>query len=147
MSQATKDLPVGFELPARTLNLTREKIASFHYMLHHMETGENVPGKNIHTDYEFAKNRGLPDVIADGSQTVAEISRGLTEFFGEGFLRGGNLVTKFIKPVYPGYILKISLVIKGSKQVDDGVRYEMDLSCTNQDSLPVIVGQATAWAS
>ncbi|MFQ5875838.1 MAG: MaoC family dehydratase, partial [Dehalococcoidia bacterium] len=111
MMQATKDLPVGFQLPTRTFELTRESIARFHYMVHRMETGEEVPGKNIHTDPAFARSRGLPDVIADGSQTTAEISRVLTEFFGEGFLRGGSLSTKFIKPVYPDYALNIDLVI------------------------------------
>ena len=72
MTRATVDLPVGYRIPIPRFHLDRENIARFHYVLHHMETGEDRPGKNIHTDYEFARGRGLPDVMADGSQTVAE---------------------------------------------------------------------------
>lgn len=146
MTRATVDLPVGYRIPIPRFRLDRENIARFHYVLHHMETGEDRPGKNIHTDYEFARGRGLPDVMADGSQTVAEISRVLTQFFGEGFLRDGRLVTKFIKPVYPDYTLDITLTITERKQVGHAVRYDMDISCANQHGLLVIVGRATAWA-
>ncbi|MFQ5874730.1 MAG: MaoC family dehydratase [Dehalococcoidia bacterium] len=146
MTQATKDLPIGYRLPAHTFELTRENIAAFHLTLSDVQHGRAKLGPNIHTDPEFARSVGLPDVIADGSQTSAEISRFMTEFFGEGFLRGGSLYTKYIKPVYPGYALSINLVVNDRSEEGDAVRYDMDLTCTNQEELPVIVGRATAWA-
>ena len=55
-------------------------------------------------------------------------------------------MTKFIKPVYPDYVLDIILEVKERVQVGESVRYEMDISCANQHGLLVIVGRATAWA-
>jgi acyl dehydratase len=145
MTQATKEMAVGFRLPTREFTLTREKISAFHVVVSDVETGEPALGKNIHTDPEFARSVGLPDVIADGVQTSAEISRFLTDFFGDGFLRGGRLSTKFIKPVYPGYSLTTDLVITGRAEEGDGVHYDIDVFCANQEDLPVLVGKASAW--
>ena len=146
MTQATKDLQVGYKLPAPVFELTRDNIAAFHLNLSDVEHGKAKLPPNIHTDSEFARSVGLPDVIADGSQTTSEIARYLTEFFGDGYLRGGTLFTKYIKPVFPGNRLDIDLEIVDKVEEGEGVRYEMNLHCTNQDEQVVIVGHAVAWA-
>ena len=146
MTQATKDLQVGYKLPAPAFEITRENITAFHLNLSDVEHGKAKLPPNIHTDPEFARSVGLPDVIADGSQTTSEIARYLTEFFGDGYLAGGTLFTKYVKPVFPGNRLSIDLEIVDRSKEEEDVRYEMNLLCTNQDKLPVIVGHAVAWA-
>ncbi|MCH8088556.1 MAG: hypothetical protein IH955_00920 [Chloroflexi bacterium] len=145
MKKATKDMLIGSKLPTDPFNLSRESIASFHYMISGIEASDNDIKDSIHLDPEFARSVGLPDVIADGAQTSAEISRILTDYFGDGFLEGGCLFTKFIKPVYPDYTLKVDIQIECKSEEGDAVRYDMDISCTNQDDLLVLVGNATAW--
>ena len=145
MSKATKDMPIGSKLPTDPFKLSRESIAAFHYVISGVEGSDKDLGDSIHLDPEFARSVGLPDVIADGAQTSAEISRILTDYFGDGFLEGGCLFTKFIKPVYPDYILKVDIEIEGKSEEGDALRYDMDISCTNQDDLLVLVGNATAW--
>ena len=145
MSKATKDMPIGSKVPTGPFKLSRESIAAFHYAISGVEGSDKDLGDSIHLDPEFARSVGLPDVIADGAQTSAEISRILTDYFGDGFLEGGWLFTKFIKPVYPDYILNIDIEIEGKSEEGDALRYDMDISCTNQDDLLVLVGNATAW--
>ena len=145
MKKATKDMSIGSKLPTDPFNLSRESIASFHYVISGIEASDKGLKDSIHLDPEFARSVGLPDVIADGAQTSAEISRILTDYFGDGFLEGGCLFTKFIKPVYPDYTLKVDIQIEGKSEEGDAVRYDMDISCTNQDDLLVLVGNATAW--
>ena len=145
MKKTTKDMTIGSKLPTDPFNLSRESIASFHYVISGIEASDKGLKDSIHLDPEFARSVGLPDVIADGAQTSAEISRILTDYFGDGFLEGGCLFTKFIKPVYPDYTLKVDIQIEGKSEEGDAVRYDMDISCTNQDDLLVLVGNATAW--
>lgn len=145
MKQATKDIKIGFKLPTEPFNITRENITTFHCLVSGVKTRDDFQEESIHLDPEFARSVGLPDVIADGAQTSTEISRLLTDYFGDGFLSGGHLFTKFIKPVYPNYCLNFDIEVKGRTEEDTGIRYEMGISCSNQDKVLVLVGNASAW--
>ena len=145
MKQATKDIHIGSKLPTEPFNVTRENITTFQCLVHGKKTREDFQEESIHLDPEFARSLGLPDVIAAGGISSAEISRLLTEYFGDGFLSGGHLFTKFIKPVYPNYCLNFDIEVTGRAEEGDAVRYEMDISCSNQDKVVILVGDASAW--
>ena len=64
-------LDVGDKIPALELNeISRSSLA-----LYSEASGDNNP---IHTDIDFAKESGLPDVIAHGMLIMSYLARALT---------------------------------------------------------------------
>ncbi len=78
--------------------------------------GDPMP---IHLDDEFAKEMGLPGIIAHGLCTMAFTSwAALTEVAGSDVSRMKRLAVRFAKPVLPGQDITTSLYEAGSS---DGV--------------------------
>ena len=95
MKVPIEEIEVGYELPPLS-----------HVM--------NVPGMNqgklidpnsgegnaIHFDEQFSRQEGLKAPVATGITSTFYANQLLTDFFGEDWLRGGSLATKFIVPMY-----------------------------------------------
>lgn len=81
---------VGTELPAQTFPITRAALVRY--------AGASGDFNPIHWNEKFAKEVGLPDVIAHGMLTMAEAIRVVTDWVGDP----GAVVeygVRFTKPV------------------------------------------------
>ncbi|MET9128604.1 MaoC family dehydratase [Streptomyces antibioticus] len=87
---AYADVEIGTELPARTFPVTRATLVQY--------AGASGDFNPIHWNERFAKEVGLPDVIAHGMFTMAEAVRVVTDWTGDP----GAVVdygVRFTKPV------------------------------------------------
>ncbi|MFE5209150.1 MaoC family dehydratase [Streptomyces sp. NPDC056600] len=87
---AYADVEVGTELPAQVFRLTRATLVEY--------AGASGDFNPIHWNEKFAKEVGLPDVIAHGMLTMAEAARVVTDWIGDP----GAIVeygVRFTKPV------------------------------------------------
>ena len=69
------DVEVGTELPAQTFPVTRATLVRY--------AGASGDFNPIHWNEKFAKEVGLPDVIAHGMFTMAEAIRVVTDWVGD----------------------------------------------------------------
>ncbi|WP_416959836.1 MaoC family dehydratase [Streptomyces sp. Agncl-13] len=72
---AYDDVEVGTELPAQTFPVTRAALVQY--------AGASGDFNPIHWNEKFAKEVGLPDVIAHGMFTMAEAIRVVTDWTGD----------------------------------------------------------------
>jgi acyl dehydratase len=85
---------VGDELPPLEVQLTRDKLVRY--------AGASLDFNAIHWNERFAKEVGLPDVIAHGMLTMALAGRVVTDWLGDP----GKLIeysTRFTRPVVVPY--------------------------------------------
>ncbi len=71
----TAAVAVGDELPALTVRVTRRDLVVY--------AGASLDFNPIHWNEKFAKDVGLPDVIAHGMLTMALAGRVVTEWVGD----------------------------------------------------------------
>ncbi|MFE7644422.1 MaoC family dehydratase [Streptomyces phaeoluteigriseus] len=118
------DVEVGTELPARSFGVTRATLVQY--------AGASGDFNPIHWNEKFAKEVGLPDVIAHGMFTMAEAVRVVTDWVGDP----GAVVeygVRFTRPVVvpndeQGATIEVSGKI-GAKLDDHTVR--VDLTATS----------------
>lgn len=145
MTKATRELKEGYELPSRSRIITQEIMTKYSEGLNSALSGKRAgSGINIHTDVEFAKAQGLATTMADGMIFTATMSAMMTDFFGEVYLKGGRLQTKFIKPIWPQDHVTFRAVIKSKVPDNSVIKYYLDLWCENQRGETVVVGTVSA---
>lgn len=104
------------------------------------QSGEFIIAEpTIHTDAGYARAQGLPGIIADGMLSTNYISSLLYRHFGLNYLCGGELLTKFIRPVYEDDVVQAHAVVTGAGA--DG--YALDVWVQTADGQKVTVGTAT----
>ncbi|MET8573703.1 MaoC family dehydratase [Streptomyces sp. NPDC005012] len=121
---AYADVEVGTELPAQVFQLTRATLVEY--------AGASGDFNPIHWNEKFAKEVGLPDVIAHGMLTMAEAARVVTDWAGDP----GAVVeygVRFTKPVVvpnddEGATVEVSG--KVAAKLDDN-RVRVDLTATH----------------
>ncbi|MFF7389826.1 MaoC family dehydratase [Streptomyces scabiei] len=114
------DVEVGTELPAQSFDVTRATLVRY--------AGASGDFNPIHWNEKFAKEVGLPDVIAHGMFTMAEAIRVVTDWTGDP----GSVVeygVRFTKPVVvpnddEGATIEVSAKI-GAKLDDNTVRVDL----------------------
>lgn len=120
------DVEVGTELPAQTFPVTRATLVRY--------AGASGDFNPIHWNEKFAKEVGLPDVIAHGMFTMAEAVRVVTDWTGDP----GAVVeygVRFTKPVVvpnddEGAVIEVSA--KVAAKLDDQARtVRVDLTATS----------------
>ncbi|MFF0723660.1 MaoC family dehydratase [Streptomyces sp. NPDC004134] len=116
----------GTELPAQSFPVTRETLVRY--------AGASGDFNPIHWNERFAKEVGLPDVIAHGMFTMAEAIRVVTDWVGDP----GAVVdygVRFTKPVVVpddgvGAVIEVSG--KVAQKLDDDARtVRVDLTATS----------------
>ena len=148
MELATRDLPVGYEFPSQVKPMTQERVNVYSDL--HISTAEGhfmLHPKSIFTDEEFAKGQGLPGTVAPGMICAAWISTMLVDLFGEGYVKGGQLHTKFIKLVRPGDTITVRATITDKFVEGSTMRFNLKVGCENQRGESVLVGTASALVS
>ncbi|WP_328223886.1 MaoC family dehydratase [Streptomyces sp. NBC_00104] len=124
------DVEVGTELPARTFGVTRAALVQY--------AGASGDFNPIHWNERFAKEVGLPDVIAHGMFTMAEAIRVVTDWTGDP----GAVVeygVRFTKPVVvpdddQGATIEVSAKV-GAKLDDNTVRVDLTAMSAGQKVL------------
>ena len=90
MTPAYADVVVGTTLPAQSFPVTRDHLVRY--------AGASGDFNPIHWNERFAKEVGLPDVIAHGMFTMAEAARVVTDWTGDpGALK--EYAVRFTRPV------------------------------------------------
>ncbi|MFE2584310.1 MaoC family dehydratase [Streptomyces sp. NPDC059378] len=127
---AYDDVEVGTELPAQTFRVTRADLVRY--------AGASGDFNPIHWNEKFAKEVGLPDVIAHGMFTMAEAIRVVTDWTGDP----GAVVeygVRFTKPVVvsnddQGATVEVSAKV-AAKLDEDTVRVDLTAMCAGQKVL------------
>ncbi|MFF0836755.1 MULTISPECIES: MaoC family dehydratase [unclassified Streptomyces] len=127
---AYDDVEVGTELPAQTFPVTRATLVQY--------AGASGDFNPIHWNEKFAKEVGLPDVIAHGMFTMAEAIRVVTDWTGDP----GAVVeygVRFTKPVVvpnddEGAVIEVSAKV-ADKLGDGTVRVDLTAKSAGQKVL------------
>ncbi|MCF4139838.1 MaoC family dehydratase [Streptomyces sp. Tue 6430] len=124
------DVEVGTELPAQSFGVTRATLVQY--------AGASGDFNPIHWNEKFAKEVGLPDVIAHGMFTMAEAIRVVTDWTGDP----GAVVeygVRFTRPVVvpndeQGATIEVGGKI-GAKLDDRTVRVDLTVTSGGQKVL------------
>ncbi|MFF3940805.1 MaoC family dehydratase [Streptomyces phaeofaciens] len=127
---AYADVEIGTELPAQTFPVTRATLVQY--------AGASGDFNPIHWNEKFAKEVGLPDVIAHGMFTMAEAVRVVTDWTGDP----GAVVdygVRFTKPVVvpnddQGAVIEVTAKV-GAKLDDNTVRVDLTVTSGGQKVL------------
>jgi 3-hydroxybutyryl-CoA dehydratase len=141
MVSAAQAIQVGIQFSSTPMMMTRERMR---WYCDALETAASQSGEfivaepTIHTDEDYAKAQGLPGIIADGMISTNYISSLLFRHFGVEYLRGGELITKFIRPVFEDEVLQAHALVTGLDA--DGVHLDVWVETPERK---VTVGTAT----
>ncbi|MFE2440892.1 MaoC/PaaZ C-terminal domain-containing protein [Streptomyces sp. NPDC059426] len=131
------DVEVGTEVPMREFRVNRADLVRY--------AGASGDFNPIHWNEKFAKEVGLPDVIAHGAYTMAQAARVMTEWAGDP----GALVeygVRFTRPVVVPNDDKGALIEIGAKvtaKLDDEARtVRLDIMATSAGQK--VLGRARA---
>ncbi|MFC9649181.1 MULTISPECIES: MaoC family dehydratase [unclassified Streptomyces] len=124
------EVEIGTELPARSFPLTRATLVRY--------AGASGDFNPIHWNEKFAKEVGLPDVIAHGMFTMAEAIQVVTDWVGDP----GAVVeygVRFTKPVVVpnddrGALIEVSAKV-AAKLEDNRVRVDLTAMSAGQKVL------------
>ncbi|EGG46643.1 Acyl dehydratase [Streptomyces griseoaurantiacus M045] len=127
---AYAEVEVGTELPARTFPVNRATLVRY--------AGASGDFNPIHWNERFAKEVGLPDVIAHGMFTMASAIRVVTDWAGDP----GAVVeygVRFTKPVVvpdddKGALVEVSAKV-AAKLEDNTVRVDLTATSAGQKVL------------
>ncbi|MET7932516.1 MaoC/PaaZ C-terminal domain-containing protein [Streptomyces sp. NPDC005322] len=130
------DVEVGTEVPLREFRVTRAGLVRY--------AGASGDFNPIHWNEKFAKEVGLPDVIAHGMFTMAEAGRVVTDWIGDP----GALVefgVRFTKPVAvpnddKGAVVEIAA--KVAAKDDEARTVRLDITATSAGQK--VLGRARA---
>ena len=103
------------------------------------------PG-SIHTDPTWAAAKGFDTTIAQGMMTTAYTSTLMTEALGVGFVVGGSMDVRFLRPVLCDDTLTVTGVIDGFAPSKDGVEVHVSVQARNQRGEVTMGGTATGRA-
>lgn len=127
---AYDEVEVGTELPAQTFPVTRATLVRY--------AGASGDFNPIHWNEKFAKEVGLPDVIAHGMFTMAEAIRVVTDWAGDpaSVVEYG---VRFTKPVVvpnddQGAVIEVSAKV-AAKLDDRRVRVDLTAVAAGQKVL------------
>jgi 3-hydroxybutyryl-CoA dehydratase len=102
-----------------------------------------VAGPNIHTDDQFARANGLPGRVADGMISTNWLSNILLGAFGDAYLAGGRLRTRYRRPVFVDVPLSAVVRVAELRPGPDGERELVaEVFCETPDGERVTEGEA-----
>ena len=137
----------GSELPPLTRTMTAERMRWYSDALHTVTAGASellLAGPNIHTDDELARANGMRGRVADGMVSTNWISSLLTDAYGDAYLRGGSLRTRYVRPIYEDE--RIEVVVRITERTGTGGgpdRLVADVACVKEDGEVATAGTAT----
>ena len=133
---AVQDITIGQELPALVKTVTQRKI----------DTYSGVKPRSIHTDTSWAEAKGFRTTLAQGMMSTAYVSEMMTALLGEGFVQGGTMAVKFIKPVYADDTLTVHGTVVEKTSENGATRITVEVWAENQHGDKTMVGTASGVA-
>lgn len=128
---------IGDELEPRVKTIAQRQIDAY----------SGVRPKSIHTDAEWAKQKGFAAPLAQGLMSTAYVSQMMIDLLGEGFVRGGKINVSCIKPVLAGDTLTVHGTVKGKEAEGDKTRVTVEFWCMSQRGEKTLVGTASGLAA
>lgn len=126
-------IAIGQELPQFMKDVSQRRIDAY----------SGVRPCSIHTDEDWAREKGFRTTLAQGMMSTAYVSEMMTRLLGAGFVEGGTLSVAFIKPVYAGDRLTVHGVVKEKRPESGGTRVVAEVWCENQHGEKTAVGSAS----
>jgi len=127
--------------------MTAERMRWYADALHTLVLNSDEPiiaEPNIHTDDAIARANGLPSRVADGMVSTNWVSTALTEAFGDGYLRGGSLRTRYVRPIFEDERIEVVIrVTERRAEPEGGERLHVDVACVKADGTVATAGSAT----
>jgi acyl dehydratase len=133
---AQHSIAIGQELPPLAKPISQRQIDCY----------SGVRPRSIHTDPEWARKKGFAAPLAQGMMSTAYVSEMMVRLLGEGFVKGGRMAVKFIKPVLAGDTLTMHGRVKEKQPEGDKTRIVVEFWCENQDGVKTMVGDASGLA-
>lgn len=131
----TGSLAVGETLPELVREVTQRKIDIY----------SGVKPGSIHTDPEWAAAKGFTATIAQGMMSTAYVSTMLTQAAGTGFIVGGTIDCRFLRPVLCGDVLTVTGTVLGFAPDPSGrPRVHVSVAARNQRGEETLGGTASA---
>ena len=128
--RALADVTVGEQLPPLTIHVDRARLVQY--------AGASLDRNRIHWDERFARQVGLPDVIAHGMFTMGAAVGVVTDWVGDA----GRVVeygTRFTKPVVVPYEvgaeIEVAAVVKAVEPDTGRVTVELTVLCQGEKVL------------
>ncbi len=126
----------GTELPLLRKTISQRQIDCY----------SGVRPKSIHTDVEWARQKGFTAPLAQALMSTAYVSQMMVRWLGTGFVKGGRISASFIKPVIVGETLTARAVIKSTENIGGRPHVTVECWCENQDGAKTLVGSASGFA-
>jgi hypothetical protein len=144
---------LGAELPQVSRQWNLHLFTERHEVIYGTGAGHIVkeawPERNIHSDEAAAEREGLPAPVGSAPQFFAMLHRMMLSSFGAGWVAGGKMSVKMIKPVYPtdfttgkGHVSGLTLEAQPSGPAR--VRAHCDVWVERRNGTKVMVGTASA---
>lgn len=128
---------IGDVLPALTKPISQRQIDAY----------SGVRPFSIHTDADWARQKGFDAPLAQGMMSTAYVSQMMVTLLGEGFIKSGQITVSFIKPVLAGDTLTMHGTVTGKDPEDGRTRVQVEFWCENQNGVKTMVGQASGLAA
>ena len=135
--RAAADVTVGDVLPSVTIHVDRPRLVQY--------AGASLDRNRIHWDEPFAKQVGLPDVIAHGMFTMGAAATLVTDPVGDA----GRVVeygTRFTKPVVVPYDGGADIEVSGVVKALEPDTKRVTIELTAKASGEKVLGRALAVA-
>ena len=136
MPRTADPITPGSELPPLKKKITQRQIDCY----------SGVRPKSIHTDLEWAKQKGFPRTLVQAMMSTAYVSQMMVQWLGAGFIQGGKISASFIKPVYEGETLTARAVVKSVEDVAGRPHVTVECWCENEQGAKTLVGSASGFA-
>ena len=135
--RAFSDVSVGDALPPMTVHVDRARLVQY--------AGASLDRNRIHWDETFAKQVGLPDVIAHGMFTMGSAVTLVTDWAGDA----GRVVeygVRFTRPVVVPYETGADIEVSGVVKVVDPETRRVTVELTATANGEKVLGRALAVA-
>ena len=143
MQLLSADTPIGRHLPSVSRQMTLRQFQERHETVY----GPNVwPKNNLHADEEAARREGLDAPVAAAPTIFSLVTRMMMMTFEEGWIVGGAMSLKMIKPVYAGDFVTAKGFVSDKRAESAGVRLVCSVWVENAQGDKVVVGEASAIA-
>ena len=98
---------------------------------------------SIHSDDEIARAHGLRGRVADGMVSTNWLSNILVETFGDAYLRGGSLRTRYRRPITEDAAVDTVVRVRGVSETSDESELILDVWCETIDGEHRTAGEAS----
>jgi len=102
-----------------------------------------VRPRSIHTDEEWARAKGFRTTLAQGMMSTAYVSELMTRSVGEGFVVGGRMDVRFLRPVLAEDVLAVEGEVTALTREGDRTRIHVEVTCQNQAGQRTLAGSAS----